>query len=382
MSSLLWAYILLIAAGFCVLRLPVSTTRGNEMTVDRAVFSTINAATLSGFHQARDVENYKLPGQIAILLLTVGGTLFALTAGGISLVRILRLPYSNEQILTISTLIELFVLLIGWLGGLLPNQTAFGSVFQSASAFGNSGVWIGRFPGVRQPITHLLLLPLAIAGGLSVPVLLDLGAAFRGRRKLTPHSTTVLTTSAVLYLVGVTALFFMDPLSASAGTFAKASAISINARGPGLPLALGAPLSRLVTWFLLLWMMIGGNPGSTGGGLKATTLVRFFRGAWDSLNGRPPGRGFGIAIVWIIAYLALVGVAMLVLLSSEPDQSMDRLLFLAISALSNVGLSHEPVSVVGTGLHTLTALMLVGRLAPLAILWWLAKTTDETIGVG
>ena len=321
MGSLLWAYILMLAAGFCVLRLPASTTRGNEMTVDRAVFSTINAATLSGFHQARDVENYKLPGQITILLLTIGGSLFALTAGGIALVRIMRLPYSNEQILTISIIIELFVLLIGWIGGLLPNQTAFESVFQSASAFGNSGVWIGQLPGVRQPIVHLFLLPLAIAGGLGVPVLIDIASAVRHRRLLRPHSSMVLMTSAVLYLVGVFVLFGIDPSPPTAGSFAKASALSINARGPGLPLVLGAPLSRLVTWFLLLWMMIGGNSGSTGGGLKATTFVRFFRGAWESLRGRTPGRGFGIAIVWIVAYLLSVGIAMFVLLDSQPDQA-------------------------------------------------------------
>ena len=50
--------------------------------------------------------------------------------------------------------------------------------------------------------------------------------------------------------------------------------------------------------------------------------------------------------------------------------------------MSNIGLSHEPVSIVGTGLHTLSALMLIGRLAPLLVLWWLAKTTEESIGVG
>jgi trk system potassium uptake protein TrkH len=138
----------------------------------------------------------------------------------------------------------------------------------------------------------------------------------------------------------------------------------------------------VLAWFVLLLMIIGGNSGSGGGGLKATTLIRFFRGGWDSLRGRVPGRGFGIALAWIVAYLGVVGVAMFELLGSEPDQPMDRLLFLTISAMSNIGLSHEPVAVVGTGLHTLSAVMLIGRLAPLFVLWWVAKTTDENVGIG
>src|SRR4051794_38078726 len=201
MGSLLWAFILMISAGFCVLRLPGAMTRGNELTVDRAVFSVINAVTLTGFQQAHDIDTYKLPGQITIFLLTVGGTLFALIAGGLALVRIMRLPYTDEQIFTTSIVMELFVLLIGWLSGLVTQTRAFDSIFQTTSAFGNSGVWIGGSATAQQPITHLPLLPLAIIGGLGVPVLLDLIASARGRRKLAPHSAMVLSTSAVLYLV-------------------------------------------------------------------------------------------------------------------------------------------------------------------------------------
>jgi Trk-type K+ transport system membrane component len=119
-----------------------------------------------------------------------------------------------------------------------------------------------------------------------------------------------------------------------------------------------------------------------GCGLKATTLVRFFQGVWDSLRGRSPGRGFGIAVVWIVSYVIVITLAMFVLLQSDPDQPMDRLLFLSVSAMSNVGISHEPVSIVGTGLHVLSIVMLIGRLAPVFVLWWVAKTTDEQIGIG
>jgi Trk-type K+ transport system membrane component len=52
-------------------------------------------------------------------------------------------------------------------------------------------------------------------------------------------------------------------------------------------------------------------------------------------------------------------------------------LFLAVSAASNVGLAHEPVSMAGPGLVILSAAMLLGRVLPIAILWWQAATSRE-----
>jgi trk system potassium uptake protein TrkH len=388
MGSLLWAYILMISAGFCVLRLPASTTRGNELTVDRAIFSTINAATLTGFQQAHDIDTYKLPGQLTIFFLTVGGTLFALIAGGLALVRIMRLPYTDEQIFTTSIVMELIVLLIGWLGGLITHRPAFEAIFDTTSAFGSSGVWLGGILTAQQPITHVVLLPLAILGGLGVPVVLDCVGSVHKRRPLARHSGITLASSAILYLFVVFTLLyfqgFFDPIARGEWPdptiLKQSSAIAINARSPGLPISM--MYTRTLAWFLLLLMIIGGNSGSAGGGLKATTVVRFFKGGWDSLRGRAPGSGYGIAMTWILGYFAVVGVAMFVLLGTDPDQPMDRLLFLAVSAMSNIGLSHEPVAIVGTGLHTLSVVMLIGRLAPLFVLWWLAKTSDENIGIG
>jgi Trk-type K+ transport system membrane component len=65
------------------------------------------------------------------------------------------------------------------------------------------------------------------------------------------------------------------------------------------------------------------------------------------------------------------------LLWAEPQREGDRLLFLAVSALSNVGLSHDPVSMTSAGLDVLLAAMLLGKLVPLGMLWWMAATTRE-----
>jgi Trk-type K+ transport system membrane component len=82
-------------------------------------------------------------------------------------------------------------------------------------------------------------------------------------------------------------------------------------------------------------------------------------------------------VVWIAIYgMALFGG--MVLLAASESESSDRLLFLAVSALSNVGLSHDPVSMTGPGLVVLSMLMLIGRIAPLTILWWVAAGGEQS----
>jgi Trk-type K+ transport system membrane component len=91
----------------------------------------------------------------------------------------------------------------------------------------------------------------------------------------------------------------------------------------------------------------------------------------------------GIALVWLAMYAGVLLASLLALLMSEPQMPADRLLFLATSALGNVGLSHDPVSVSDVGLAVLSTTMLIGRIAPVLILWWTVRTTPEAdVAVG
>jgi hypothetical protein len=68
---------------------------------------------------------------------------------------------------------------------------------------------------------------------------------------------------------------------------------------------------------------------------------------------------------------------------TQPDLNADRLLLLAVSAASNAGLSHDRVAIVGPGLAALSATMLLGRLLPWGLLWWLAAAApDENVAIG
>jgi Trk-type K+ transport system membrane component len=205
----------------------------------------------------------------------------------------------------------------------------------------------------------------------------------------------VLTATALLYLA-FTLIFFVierssgtytngsdSALAATHHAFLSASAASINARGGGFPIEYAGALPRMMPWVLILLMMIGGNSAGTAGGLKATTVVELVNGVRAALRGRRVRRSFGVAAAWAMIYLGIVLVGFLLLVWRVPDVTADRALFLAVSAVSNVGLSHDAIAVTGTGLYVLSTLMLAGRIAPLLVLWWMVRAApDAELAVG
>ena len=130
-------------------------------------------------------------------------------------------------------------------------------------------------------------------------------------------------------------------------------------------------------------MAIGASPAGTAGAIKTTTLAKLATGTRDIFRELSPGRGFGVALVWTFVLALLVFGSLLSLLHSEPDRGADYLLFLSVSAAGNVGFAHDRVTVVGQGIITLTIAMFLGRVLPLIVLWWMAKTTREAdVAVG
>jgi Trk-type K+ transport system membrane component len=130
-------------------------------------------------------------------------------------------------------------------------------------------------------------------------------------------------------------------------------------------------------------MVVGPASGGTGGGLKGNTLYVLYRGLRRIYAGERAERAVAIAAAWIAGYAVLVFAGFLVLLDCAPQVPGDRVLFLAISAASNVGRSHDPVSLVKSGLSTLCVIMLLGRMLPMAVLWWTSKSASQTdVAVG
>ncbi len=395
--GMLAIYLTLIILGFLIIRFGGIAQAGNEMSLRRSLFTSVNAATLTGFQQSIAIDELAADSRgapITLLALTLAGTLFSLIVGGMAVVRIVRIAFSDAQVIVGAFVVTILALLAGSAALMSRERGLFDAVFQAASAFGNSGLTIGVLSGVGKPQTHFVLLPLAFAGGLGLPVLMQLYSRAIGGPSLSVHSRTVIASSLALYVAG-TLLFSIllwphkdleKPAGAAAdwrNALESASAASLNSRTAGLPFEYVNAMPRTMQWALLVFMLIGASPGGTGGGVKTTALVRLTDGAVRALRRRPVSRGFGIAIVWLALYLFITLAGFLLLLSSEPDVPADRLFFLAFSAVSNVGLSHDAVSIAGNGLLTMCIMMLLGRLVPLAILWWMASTARrEDLAIG
>ena len=380
-------FFIALLLGFMFLRLPGATIAGNELSVERSVFMVMNAATGTGFQQTTPIDNYAARGQACMIGLMVVGTLFSLVVGGLAVVRVARMPFSDGQVLTAIATWYVLALAVGT--ALLAEPTfILPAAVQAASAFGNNGMIIGTLPGIMDWRTHAVLMALATIGGLSIPVLLDLTGLAFGRHRMTLHSWVVVGMSALLYLLGMAVCVPWDAISPHSmeswtNALATGSVMSINVRTCGLPLVSLATYSRIAQWLIIGLMMAGGAPGSTAGGLKVTTIYELFRGVGRTLRGQSPGRLFGIAATWFGIYVLIALLTLLALLAMQPELPADRLLFIAISAISGVGLSQDPISVTGGGLIVIAIAMFLGRVVPLAILWWAATTvSDGDLAVG
>lgn len=378
----LWT--LSIVAGAFLLR-TIGSGEGNELPADRALFVATNAATLTGFGGA-GLEGLLPMGRLVVLALTAFGTFYALVLGGSLLTRAIGLAVTDRQIIRATLVIEAFVLL-----GITPLfMPVTGSVLAAAQlalgAFGNSGIAWGRVPDASAWQTHLVLLPLAVLGGLGVPVLLDVLNRVRRRTgSLSSHTVLAGRLSAMAYLLGlvaIIALFAIESLdengrlSMSLPTVAaSASVAAIDSRSLGLDIEAVASWPRSVSWMVMVLMAIGACPGGAGGGILLTTFALLWTGVRRAFAGKAPGRPFAVAFVWTTVYLMAIGLTTISLVATASQGTGDRLLFLAISALGTVGLAHDPVSLVGAPLHILTCAMLFGRLAPLAMLWWMGRAT-------
>ncbi len=373
-NVLIWSlcvYLLLIP--LATLTLNVGRTTGNTITQDRLHFQAVNALTLTGFQAITSVDTYPPVPKLTIFILTAAGAIFAMALGGMAVARIIRLPYSDKQVVLGAVLVFFAFTILGALPLLANGPDAF---MLSASAFGNSGLFFGKAPGALSWQTWLVLMPLSILGGLGLPVLMEIFDLIRGRGSLSRHARTVLCMTAALYLAGFGLLLLSRWLTAidysqiapARNFLGSTSVAAINSRALGMAFDSSSvtDLPRGMPWVMMLLMMIGASSASTGGGLKTTTIVELGRGIGRTIRGEAPGRPFGIATVWLVSYLLLCVIIFLLLVWLVPEQAREsnRLMFDTVSAVSNVGLSFDDrTHLVMPGSDIMAVGMLLGALA-------------------
>jgi Trk-type K+ transport system membrane component len=141
-----------------------------------------------------------------------------------------------------------------------------------------------------------------------------------------------------------------------------------------LPVQTLGPASLLL---LIILMWIGASPGSTGGGIKTTSVVVALlairsivtgRSSIEAFRHRIPDRALFQAFSTIALSIGVIGLALFTLLLVEP-MPFQFLLFEVVSALGTVGLSADVTPHLTTAGKLVIALVIfIGRVGVLSFL--------------
>lgn len=283
-------------------------------------------------------------------------------------------------------------------------QAVWFSVFHAVTAFCNAGFALRpdnlmgdrANAGVIFPIALLVIL-----GGLGFTVLAELVRwrvrRWRGQRTaLSLHAKVALTMTGVLLLVGMIGFAALEwnNLLRDMG-FGEMLLVSgfaaVTPRTAGFNTIDYGQATAATLYFTMVLMLIGGCPGSTAGGVKATTLGVLLALARSRYLGERGVRLFNRSVpetnlakaAWVVALALVVATLGIILLLAVQIEGSFRshsgewslgLLFEAVSALGTVGLSTGITSQLNEGGKILImALMFVGRLGPLTIALAIAR---------
>lgn len=266
----------------------------------------------------------------------------------------------------------------------------FMSFFFAISAYCNAGFDLlgmrGEYSSLisvqNNPWVLMVIMGLIISGGLGFIVWQDLWN-YRRRKHLFLHSKLVLTATAVLIISGFLLFLILEwDNPKTMGNMGVGSKIlnalfqSVTTRTAGFDAIGNGNLSVASKFVSIVLMFIGAAPGSTGGGIKVTTIVVLLMTVFSVMRGRTDtvirNRRIdkmvvykSLSVLFLAAFLVLISTG--VVLATESSGSQIDALFESTSAFATVGLSVG----VSAEAHALSKIMLIitmflGRVGPVS----------------
>jgi trk system potassium uptake protein len=416
-------FALIILLGACLLSLPIAAAGGERLRFLDALFTATSATCVTGLVVVDTGTFFTTFGQIVIIsLIQVGGLGFMTMATLIALalrrkitikerlilqeamnqgsmegiVRLIRRVIVYSLFVEVSAAILLSIRFSVDLG--LRKGIYFG-IFHAISLFNNAGFDLfGEFHSltdyVNDVVVNVVAVSLIVIGGIGFVVIADI-VELKQKQKLTLHSKVVLTTTAVLILVGTFVIFIFEFTNQrtlgslnAAGKVLASLFQSVASRTAGANTLDIAGLRQASQFFIILLMFVGASPGSTGGGIKTTTfatiigaVIAMIRGKEEIVffNYRVGQERINKAITLSLFAIALV-IAVTMLLSATEDVYFLTILFEATSAFSTTGLSMgltPHLSDFGKLVIALT--MFAGRLGPITLAYALGPKKEKEL---
>lgn len=412
---ILFSFFGVISVGTFLLMIPFSAKSGISIGFLDALFMSTSATCVTGLATVSVNNDLSTFGEIIILLLVqIGGLGIMTLSSSMAIVLGKSMAMKDrlimQELIDVSSLEELLVMLIdivrytffielwGWIvlsiaftfEGYELGHALYYGLFHSISAFCNAGLSLfdtSLESYVSNPLIHGTISVLITLGGFGFIVLRELFEIIKNKNKrsfarISFHTKLVLITSAFLTISGAVLIFFSEYLNAlDSYTFWNKIGISlfqsVTLRTAGFNTIPLTSLHSYTLYAMCVFMFIGASPGSTGGGIKTTTLAILCSSIKATLFGRKSVTAFSrtipnhivvrstaLAFISICVTLGFIAVLMI----AEPEQSFLSIVFETISASGTVGLSLGITPYLSSlGKVAISLLMFIGRIGPLTL---------------
>ena len=425
-------FLAVIMLGAMLLMLPFSTASGEWCPLLTALFTAATSVCVTGLVVVETASYWSFFGKLVILLLIqIGGlSIVTLWARMMMLLRrrfslrfhmLLRDYYSMDSLQGIFRFMKKALkgtLIIEGAGAvfygliLIPRhgflKGLWLSVFTSVSAFCNAGIDVfgpdSMVPFRSDLPMNLITMLLIVLGGLGFFVRFDAAEAFReclkkrigilfSSRRLHEHTKLVLTVTLILILSGTLLVYIgecRNPATVGGMSFGEGILASlfqsVTFRTAGFSTVPQQDLTPFTCFIGLFYMMIGGSPAGTAGGIKTVTAAILIVSAVSYVRQKNETVIFGrtvsrqliaraVAITLVSTAMTALFIGLLLLTNDVPFLSAVYEIF---SATGTVGLSRAlTASLDPAGQIIVILAMYSGRIAPISMLMFFITGSES-----
>ena len=305
-QKILLGFAVLILFGAILLMLPIASNEGVNTPFLKALFTSTSASCVTGLIVYDTATHWSLFGQAVILfLIQIGGLGVVVAVTSIILLSGKRIGYSQRNTLANSIsinsqggIMKMLLFLLKWTGiielffaSLLATQfiPEFGvkrglwySIFHSVSAFCNAGFdlmgikepFSSLSDYVGNPLINISIMSLILLGGLGFVTWQDIAKNKGNFHRYRLQSKIILSTTIFLVLLPALFYFFLEFREMPIGSRILASLFTaVTPRTAGFNTVDFSKFSDSGIFLQILLMLVGAAPGSTGGGMKMTTMT-------------------------------------------------------------------------------------------------------------
>ena len=417
--TILLSFMVVTILGGILLSLPISMRYGKSVKLIDGFFIATSAICVTGLSSIDIGSVYNIFGQMVILVLIQLGGLGVITFTSVIIIMISKkIGYYTKKIvqedINIDTTFKieeyvkkviLSVIVIEFIGTVILFfefikkfgflKAVYYSFFHSVSAFCNAGfsLFSDNLYGFKNSFIINMTIPLLIfLGGIGFSTILNCYNVFRKKEKrLTSTTKLSIKISIFLVIIGMVAMFILEYSNKSTignlsfGQKLEASFFqSVTTRTAGFNTISILGLKRSTSLLFIILMFIGASPGSTGGGIKTTTIGLIILGTLATLKNKDTieydkrsvsWRIYSKAITVLFISLIYTTICVFLLILFERNKNLLDLVFEVFSAFGTVGLSRNLTpSLADISKFILIVTMFVGRVGPLTIALALSKS--------